>query len=420
MRKVPALLLAAALLPAVVAAETVAITGGRIHTLSPQGVLERGTVLIEDGHIAAVGTDVRVPRGARVIDATGKWVTPGIFDAYSQLGLTEVDGVSSTTDYAADNPAFSAGFDVSRGVNPNSTLVPITRLAGVTRAAIFPVAANSIFAGSGALIHLGEGYEPVFKARAFLAVEMGVRGAKLAGGARGAAWIQLLQAFSEAGTARREAAPGKTLNRMDIESLKPVLSGEIPLAVHVERASDIVEVLGIRKSYPKIRLILIGAAEGWMVADRIAAAETPVILDSYQNLPIDFDRLGATQENAARLARAGVVIAVVPLYRNGSHDARMVAQQAGNAVANGLPWEEGLKAITQNPARIFGVADELGSLEPGKIADVLVWNADPLELGSRPDVIIIAGREMPLVSRQTKLRDRYDDLADPEPLPYRY
>lgn len=111
---------------------------------------------------------------------------------------------------------------------------------------------------------------------------------------------------------------------------------------------------------------------------------------------------------------------MVPLYRNGSHDARMVAQQAGNAVANGLPWEEGLKAITQNPARIFGVADELGSLEPGKIADVLVWNADPLELGSRPDVIIIAGREMPLVSRQTKLRDRYDDLADPEPLPYRY
>jgi imidazolonepropionase-like amidohydrolase len=417
MRIAHALAGALGLLSAAASAETIAITNGRVHTVSAQGVVEGGTVLIRDGRIVAVGKSVAVPADARVVDAKGKWVTPGLFSAWSQLGLVEVETMNSTNDTAAADAPFGAGFDVGSGINPDSTIIPTARIGGITRAAIFPLASRSIFVGFGAIIQTGETGEPMFVPRALALAEMGATGARIAGGARGAAWIAMEQAFDKAAKGGALAA-----DDVDGQAVNAILGGTAQFVVHVERAPDILQALAMRKRHPAIKLVLLGVTEGWRVADRIAAAGVPVIMDSYANLPVDFETMGATQENAARLAKAGVMVAIAPLNRfsaGSPHDARLVAQFAGNAVGNGLPWAEGLKAVTLNPARIFGVADRLGSLEPGKIADVVVWDGDPLELGSEPDVLLIAGREESLVSRQTKLFQRYRDKANPKPFSYR-
>lgn len=420
-----AMIFGTGLLPVTSAAGTIAIVGGRVHTISPAGVIERGTVLIRDDLIVAVGADVSVPGDAHVVDAKGAWVTPGIFNAYTHLGLVENEDVRSTMDHEAPGAPFAAGFDVQRGVNRYSTLIPIARLRGVTRAAIFPLATRSIFGGLGALIRLDSGDAAVFKPRVAVFVELGARGAKLGGGARGAAWSTLAIALDEAQAGRDKPQRKMRESKADLDAAASgsIVSGEAALLAHVERAADILNALALRERYPKLRLVLLGANEGWVVAEKIAAARVPVIVDSFANLPIDFETMGATQENAARLARAGVLIAIAPLYRFHAatpHNAGLVTQYAGNAVAYGLPWEESLRAVTLNPALMFGVADRLGSLEPGKIADIVVWSGDPLELASRPDAVFIAGRQLPMVSRQTRLRDRYRQLSGPTPFSYRY
>jgi imidazolonepropionase-like amidohydrolase len=400
-------LLALACFPALSGADTTAIVGGRVHTVADAGVIEQGTVLIRSGRIVAVGRDVTVPPDATIVDARGAWVTAGIFNAYTHLGLVEVEGVPSTIDNEAPNVPDGAVFDVHRGVNPDSTLLAIARSRGVTRAATFPMTTRSMVSGKGALIQLGGDGQPVFKPQALLYVELGAAGAALGGGARGAAFDRLSAMLADTGPA----------------SLNGVRSGELPIVVHVERASDILNALALRQQHPRLRVVLLGANEGWKVAEQIASARVPVILDSFANLPLDFETMGATQENAARLVRAGVMIAIAPLYRFHAampHNAGLVTQYAGNAVAHGLPWEQALEAITINPARIFGVAAHLGSLEPGKVADVVVWSGDPLDLAARPVALFVAGARTSLESRQTLLRDRYKDLSRPREIAYRY
>ncbi|ODU21606.1 MAG: hypothetical protein ABS87_05765 [Sphingomonas sp. SCN 67-18] len=401
-----AMALMLALLPMPVAAETVAIVNGQIHSLSPRGVIEKGTVLIRDDRIVAVGDNVAVPADARIVDAKGQPVTPGLFSAYSQLGLVEVETVASTQDQSAPDAPFAAGFDVRYGINPASTIIPTARIEGVTRGAIFPMAGKSIFGGIGALIQTGDGAAALFRPGALLLVELGSAGAQAAGGARGAAWITLEEALRTAPTAEGP----------DGEALRALLAGKLPMVAHVERASDIEQLIAFAGRHPAIRIVIMGGSEGWMVADRIAAAKIPVIVDSYANLPLAFETMAATQENAARLAKAGVTIAIAPLNRftaGAPHDARLVAQYAGNAVGNGLPWAEALKAVTLNPAIIFGVADRLGSIEPGKLADLVIWQGDPLEIGDGPAAVFVAGRQETLESRQTQLAKRYKALSSP-------
>lgn len=410
-----AIAFAAAAAPLACMAETIAIIGGRIHTLSSIGVIEQGTVLIEGDRIAAVGTEIAVPAGARIVDARGAWVTPGIFNSYTHLGLVEVEAVPSAIDNEAATAPFTIGFDVQKGIEGHSALIPVARARGVTRAAIFPVATQSAFAGIGALIHLNSGDSILFQPRALAFVELGASGASRTGGARGALWEMFTGELDQARQSRSRSA--------DSAALQAVLSGQMPLVAHVERAADILHVLELRERYPKLRPVLLGANEGWRVADRIASARVPVILDSFSNLPADFELLAATQENAARLAKAGVRIAITPIYRFHAampHNAGLVTQYAGNAVANGLPWKDALAAITLNPALIFGVAGHLGSLEAGKLADVVVWDGDPLELSTHPKAIFIAGEPVSLESRQSRLRDRYRHLADPTPFFYRH
>jgi imidazolonepropionase-like amidohydrolase len=392
--------------------EVIAITGATVHTMGPAGTLHDATVLIAGGHVQAVGAVIAVPAGARRIDAAGKVVTPGLLDSLTQLGLVEVNAVEDTEDATNEDPQLSAGFEVAAGINPRSMLIPINRVEGITRAIsapAVPAAGKSLFLGQGAVIHLGGGPQTVVRRSVAQFAALGENGARLTGGTRGAAVIRLREALRDAldydanraAYDRAERRP-YSLPRLDLEALLPVARGEQPLVVLVNRASDIEQVLELARRM-KLRLILAGAAEGWEVAGEIAAARVPVLLNPLANLPQSFEEMGATLENAARLARAGVTLAFLT---GDSHNSRNLRQAAGNAVAYGLPWDAALAAMTVNPARIWGL-DDYGTLEPGKDADVVIWDGDPLELASAAERVFIRGVEMPRDSRQIRLRDRY-------------
>ena len=404
-------------------AETVAITGGKVYTVSGPPI-ENGTVVIRDGKVAAVGAGVAVPAGARVIDAAGKWVTPGLFDSASQLGVVEISAVPATTESSLEDDRITAAFDVVDGLDPLSTPVAVTRVEGITRAVVLPEPGNSLIAGRAAVIHLGgDPVDPlsiVVRSRVAMVAVLGASGADLSGGARGGAMLRLREALEDArdyAANRRAWETGErreyALSRLDLEALGPVVRGELPLAVRVDKASDIVSALRLGEEYD-LRLMILGAADGWMVAERLAQAKVPVVINAMVNLP-DYDRLGATLENAARLHRAGVNLVFGSFD---AHNSRNLKQAAGNAVSYGMPWEAALRAVTIAPATAWGVADRVGSLEPGKDADVVVWSGDPFELTTNVERVFIAGVEVPLESRQTELFRRYRDLARPLPPAY--
>ena len=400
-------------------AQVVAITNARIHPVAGP-VIERGTVLIRDGRIAAVGDRVEVPAGTRVIDATGKVVTPGFMNAATSLGVVEVEAVRPTNDDAVSNPRITAAFNAADAVDPFSSVIPVERVEGLTRAVVTP-AGGKLINGQGIVIDLGTEGLPGMIDRTPVAmyVDLSSAGARSAGGSRAAALLTLREAFADARdfAANRRAFEANArrayaLSRLDLEALVPVVEGREPLAVHVERAADILEALRFAREQ-KVRLILIGAADGWVVAGQIARDGVPVVLDPMRNLP-DFEARGATLENAARLARAGVTVALTTVSFN-AHNARNVKYEAGNAVAYGMPYDAALRAVTVNPARIFGIADRYGTLEPGKDADVVVWSGDPFELTTLVEHVFIKGVEMPADTRQRELLRRYRVLDDTPP-----
>ena len=396
------------------AAQTVAITGGRVVTMGPMGEIERGTVVITGGRIVAVGADVAVPAGTKIVDATGKIVTPGLVAAGTSLGLIEVRAVETTDDRATDASDLSAAFDAGYGLNPDSLLIPVARLGGITRAIATPAYKDKggrelLFAGQAAAVVL-DGRAMLMKRGVAMVLEMGDAGAERAGGARAAELVALRALFAEVRDykARRAAYDrGETrdyvLSRADIEALIPVVEGRMPLLVSVNRAADIRDVLALGRE-ERLKLILESASEGWRVADEIAAAGVPVLLTPVENTPASFEMLGATLTNAARLAAAGVTIAI---EGNGNHREREMRYNAGNAVANGLDWTAALASITISPARIFGLADRIGSIEPGKDGDAVIWDGDPLDTLARPTAVFIRGAAQPMTSRATELRDRY-------------
>lgn len=408
-----ALFAVCALVPSALA-QTVAITGGRIVTMGPAGEIANGTLVIRDGNILAVGADVPVPPDARIINASGKIVTPGFVASVTTLGLVEVRGVEATDDRGTAKSDLSAAFDAGYGLNSDSLLIPVARLGGITRAIVVPSykdkpARELLFAGQAAAVALDGRSMPMQRGVAMV-LEMGDAGAERAGGARGAALVTLRALFAEVRDYRARRAAydrGETrdylLARADMEALIPVIEGRVPLLVTVNRASDIRDMLAMARA-EGLKLVLEGAAEGWRVADQIAAASVPVLITPVDNTPSSFETLGATLENARRLAAAGVVIAI---EGNGSHREREMRYNAGNAVASGLDWQTGLAAITINPARIFGLADRIGSIEPGKEGDVVIWDGDPLDTLTRPTAVLIRGVAQPMTSRATQLRDRY-------------
>lgn len=410
MRFLFALLLACAL-AAPAAAQTVLIRDGRVVTNAGAGIIENGDVLIVDGRIRAVGANLAAPAGARVIEAQGRFVTPGAFAAMSAVGLSEISGSGAPNDATIASDFIAAAADAGRAFNPSVTAIAVTRIEGVTRAAIAPAATNTLFGGRGALVSLGGRPDSVFRPRAFMVVELGETGARRVGGSRAAVWPAFEAALRDAREypARYQRGQGgSVLSELDAAALQPFARGQGQFLAHVESAADIRRLIRFQRDNPTLRFIIHGGAEAWQTADELAAARIPVIVDPLANLPDRFERLSARLDNALLLHQAGVQIAIAPGPGSvDAHQARLVLQLAGNAVANGLPWEAAFAAVSRGPADIFGVGNELGRLERGYIADVVIWDGDPLQVMSAPAAIFIAGVEQPLVSRQTRLRDRY-------------
>jgi len=417
-----------ALMAAPVVAETVAITGGKVVVGDGSAPMDGATVVIRDSRVVAVGTNVTVPANARRIDASGKWVTPGIFAGFSRVGLVEVGAVSGTNDTSAADSVFSAALDVQYAVNPFAAPVAVNRAAGVTRAVVSPSTGKSIFGGYGAIVDLGADNNPITKARAFQFVELGETGHRRAGGSRTAAHILFRAMLEEARTYSRNPAllDSDMLKASDAKALLPVISGKTRLLVHANSANDILKVLGLRKDFPSLKLVLVGANEGWRVANDIAAAKVPVLASALSDLPYSFEDLSATQSNIGRMKQAGVQVAIGMINDRDAHQLRYSMQYAGNLVAlnkvpraTGLSWDEAFAAISSGPAEIMGMGGQLGSLKAGRQGDVVIWTGDPLELSTQVETVFIDGVEQSLSNRQERLRERYRNPT-PGALPKAY
>ncbi|RJT24243.1 amidohydrolase [Chakrabartia godavariana] len=405
----------AALIAAPVSAQTVAITGGKVVIGDGSAPIDNGTVVITNGRVVAAGAGVAIPAGAERIDATGKWVTPGIVAGFTRMGLVGVDAVDPSNDAGARNSPFNASLDMAPAINPDVAAMAVNRAAGVTRAIVSPDAGNVIFGGQGAVIDTGADMSPVTKAKAFQFVEFGEAGARLAGGSRPA----LIAAFKTALGEASDAAKGvfreeSLLKRGDALALVPVVNGTMKLFVHVEGAPDILTVLSLKKDFPALNLVLVGATEGWRVAPQIAAAKVGVLASALNDLPESFEQLAATQSNIGRMKKAGVQVAIGMINDNEARQAQLSMQYAGNLVAlnkvpgaTGLSWDQAFATITSAPAEIAGVGADIGSLRAGRRGDVVIWDGDPLELTSGVQAVWIDGVKQSLVSRQTRLRDRY-------------
>jgi len=404
---------AAVLAAAPAAAQTIAITGGTVHPISGPPI-QNGTVLIQDGRIAAVGASVAIPAGAVRIDATGKVVTPGLFEAGTNLALVEVESVGN--DFRIqDQDQVAAAFNVSDGINPRSMVIPVTRIAGITTVVSRPT--GGLISGQGVALDLAGDRMEEMSIRSpiamFGSITESAHGA--GGGTRGGMFMRLREALDDARAWARNPQAferGETrefsVSRLDMEALQPVLRGELPLVLEAHRASDIQTAIRIADEYD-IKLVISGGTEGWMVGEDLARAQVPVLVKVLRNLPESFESLGARYDNAALLRRAGVQVAI---STGETYKAFNIRQEAGNAVAYGLPYDEALRAITLVPAQVFGMADRYGTLEPGKVANVVVWDGDPLELLTGVEHVIIRGQAVPLVSRETMLRDRYMNLDE--------
>jgi imidazolonepropionase-like amidohydrolase len=417
-------------------AEVTAITGARV--LTGTSIIENGTVVFDAGRIVSVGNGP-APAGARIIDGTGKTVSPGFVAVDSGLGGSEISSVRGSNDLSNNANTISASFDVSYGLDPWSFTLPVARTGGITRAIVVPAhpggggghgnhkddgeddfagagdggfQSPGLFAGQAAIISLAQGTDILVKPRVAMVAPFGEAGAGVAGGARGAEFTLFKETLAEVRLyARNKAAYDRaalrdlSLSRADMEALIPVANGTLPLIVTVHRASDILQVLRLGQEQG-VKLILDGAEEGWLVSAQIAAAKVPVLLNPISNLPGDLETRAARMENAAALNAAGVLIAIKG--NEGSvHRAREARYNAGNAVSHGLPYGAAIAALTVNPAAIFGEAGQFGQLTPGAAADVVIWSGDPLEPLTTASQVFIGGVEQPTQTRQFLLRDRY-------------
>jgi imidazolonepropionase-like amidohydrolase len=458
--RIAALLLAAA---APAGAQTFAVVGGTVALGDGSQPIPNGMVIVRDGRIVAAG-DVRMklPASTQVIDATGKWVTPGIVAGFSRLGLADVDLSADGADDTAANGPFNASVDASTEINPLDTTIAVNRADGVTRALVAPQAGKSIFGGQGAVIDTGADMEPITAPRKFQFVELGQTGAQKAGGSRGSAQVFFRNALREASELRRFVGPIEStrgeasselqppiirnpnesraygpearrsedilLTRFDAAALVPVLQGRQYLLIHAERASDILQAIDLKHEFRSLKIVLVGASEGWLVADKIAQSGIPVIASAVNDLPASFEQLAATQSNVGRMRAAGVKVSIGMIDDNDTRNLFMERQYAGNLVAlqripgaTGVSWGEALAMITLRPAEAIGMGGEIGSLELGRHADLVIWSGDPLEGSSAAEHVFIDGVEQPLETHQTRLFERYRYLPRTDlPKAYRH
>jgi imidazolonepropionase-like amidohydrolase len=403
-----------------VAAQTVAITGGKVYPVSGPPI-ENGTVVITNGKIAAVGANVTIPAGAQRIDATGKIVTPGFVNSSTQLGVQEVAAVNDTRDMSArgkDNIA--AAFTVWEGLNPNSVMLAPARKEGITSFVVIPT--GGLVAGQAALVDVVPGTTTDMIIRAPVAMVAEVGDPLSVGlGSRGEIIVKLRELLEDTkffqthrdAFDRAQTRPFAA-SRLDLEAMIPVIEGKLPLLITVDRASDIDAAMRLARDY-NVKLMIGGGAEAWMMADKLAAARIPVLTGAMNNIPAGFAALGQRQENAGLLRKAGVPVALIGNAGGGDEEAfnvRNLKQEAGNAVSYGMTWDDALRAVTLAPAEFFGASDRVGSLQPGREGNVVVWSGDPFEFTTRAEHVFVRGREYNDKTRQDLLIERYRNLPN--------
>ncbi|MDH5824620.1 amidohydrolase family protein [Luteimonas sp. RD2P54] len=402
--------------PAPAAGQALLIRNAKVHTAGARGTLPNADVLVRGGRIAEVGSGLAAA-GAQVVDAGGRPLTPALFGGITGIGIEEVSGEDSTTDGElalgadAKHMVVRPEFDVTLAYNPDSMLIPVAAVEGIgfTLLSAGSGAGGSIVGGQGAVMRLDGDPEPAGPKLLFL--QLGSRGASLTGSSRAAQWMLLDQLVDEARGRIGADSHAALLTPAGRSVLARYLDGNGRIVVNVDRAADIRQLLRWSARHG-VRIAISGGAEAWKLAPQLSAADVPVFVDPLVNLPSGFDQIGATLENAARLRAAGATVGFTQ-SGDASHNARKVRQLAGNAVANGLPWEAGLAGLTRVPAETFGVADRIGSIAPGMRADLVLWSGDPLDVASVADQVWFDGRAIPMRSRQTELRDRY--LRTPAP-----
>jgi imidazolonepropionase-like amidohydrolase len=364
-----------------------------------------------DGFIRAVGADVTIPDDAELFDASGMWVTPGLVSAWTDIGLVEIGYESAEDSYDEDD--VSAGFDVRPSINPQSVLIPETMLGGVTT--VFSSPSAGIVSGQGAVIDLfGETVDELLIDSSTIVVAHLNQSAVSAGhGSRAGAYGRLERLLNDAQLLNdrrtdfeQRAMQDLSASSKDVEAMIPVVLGERPIMITANRQSDIRNALRLGEQFD-LDLILNGVSEGWLMADDIAAAGVPVVMNAIENIP-SYDGLSVRFENAALMSEAGVKIALANGLASGTrYNVRNLRVAAGNAVSYGLAWDVALRAITIDAADILKISGSHGSLEPGKVANIVVWSGDPFELDTVAEAVYVRGERVSETSRQVLLRDRY-------------
>ncbi len=381
-----------------------------VNTIT-KGVLSGASVLIENGKIIQIGSNVSAD-GAEVIDCSGMVIYPGMIDSGTTLGLAEVSSVAETVDYQEIGNV-TPNMQALTAVNPNSEAIPVTRVSGVTTVIAKP--SGGLFPGTAALINL-VGYTPDQMYAGFKAVAMNFPSSARRGRFDRRSDDDIKKdnekALKEANELMEKAKQYHELSNKgaeleyypEIEQLAKVISKELPLMIEVNAASDIQNAIKWVKDMD-IRVIFSGVKEGWRVADEIAEAGIPVITGPVQDLPSrQSDRYDAAYTNAGKLAKAGVKVA---LRTNETENVRNLPFHAAFAAAYGMGKEEAWKAVTINPAEIFGLGDQLGSIEAGKVANLIVATEDPFETRSQIMHVFINGYRIPLSNRHIRLYQEF-------------
>jgi imidazolonepropionase-like amidohydrolase len=396
-------------------AQSVAITGGKVYPVSGPPI-EGGTVLMRDGKIVAVGKDIAIPAGAERIDATGKWVTPGLINANTNVGFGDVGFSGGPREQQAKgHDGIAAGFQVWLGYNTQSVMIAPAREGGVTTVVAAPT--GGFVSGQAAIVDLNGALalsDVLVKAPATMVAQIEDNdGAKV--GASGELIGALRDLLDDTKSYMRRKADFEraqtrqfSATRRDLEAMIPVVEGRESLTIFADQAAEIREALSIAKDYG-IKVVIAGGAEAWTMADKIAAAKVPVLTGAENNIPGSFNTLGSRQENAGMLRKAGVQVALIGNGAGGEEgfNIRNLRYEAGNAVAYGMTWDDALRAITLAPAEIYGVADKVGSLKAGAEGNVVIWSGDPFEFSTRAEQVFVRGKKIDAPSRQDMLAKRY-------------
>ena len=399
-------LLGSLLLGSTSQAASLLITNGLVFTGddTPPNQLD---ILIEDGLIEAVASDLSTAEADQLIDAAGRPVTPALFAGITVAGLSEIGMVYEAVDSRLNElytGLMHPEFDVRKAYNPLSSVVPVTRIEGYGYTLLAAAFGDRTISGQGSLVRFDGGFDS-FEGKTIIFVNVdGYSGSKV-GGSRAAHWMLLETAFSSLTTQQGNGLwlthnEHPLINQTGRATLKNARENGI-FVFRANRASDILQALAFSQQH-NLNAVISGGQEAWIVREELAASGTPVVINALDNLPGSFDGLGARLDNAALLHEAGITL----LFTSGeTHNARKLRQVAGNAVANGLPYEVAIAAMTSLPAEIFGGKPRM--IAPGLRADVVIWSGDPLDVSSAADQVIIDGKLDPMTSRQTELLQRY-------------